>query len=68
MNLSKAHAELDRLFDVFNEKKFDNKLSKPIIIIQSTGKKPINGYCTIDKMWQLAGDVEPTCYEVGISA
>ena len=28
MNLSKAHSELDRLFDIFNEKLFENKLEK----------------------------------------
>lgn len=68
MNLSKAHAELDRLFDIFNEKKFENKLEKPITIIQSTGKKPINGYCTLNKVWKSATDENNECYEICISA
>lgn len=66
MNLSKAHIELDRLFDIFNKKYFDSSLQKPMIIIQSTGKKPINGYCTAQQMWKNEnGD---GLYEMGISA
>lgn len=67
MNLSLAHSELDRLFDIFNKEKFDSKLEKPIIIIQSTGKKPINGYCTLGKLWSSSED-DRSLYEVGISA
>jgi len=67
MNLSKAHSELDRLFDIFNEKLFENKLEKPIIIIQSTGKKPIYGYCSLERRWS-SKDSEQECYELGISA
>lgn len=66
MNLSKAHTELDRLFDVFNERFFENKLIKPMIIIQSTGKKPINGYCTTQEMWKDKED--HGLFEMGISA
>ena len=67
MNLSLAHVELDRLFDIFNKKYFESKLEKPMIIIQSTGKKPIYGYCTMQKMWSNE-DNSSGLYEMGISA
>lgn len=68
MNLSKCHLELDRLFDIFNENKFENKLEKPIIIIQSTGKKPLYGYCTLNKIWSSNKENSESLYELGISA
>lgn len=67
MNLAIIHNELDRLFDVFNTKYFENFLEKPMIIIQSTGKKPINGYCMMDKTWKKIDD-NKELYEIGISA
>ena len=68
MNLAKIHNELDRLFDVFNEKYYDNFLVKPMIIIQSTGKKPINVYCTLVKTWKKVDEEGHELYEIGISA
>lgn len=65
MNLSLALSELDRLFEVFNKHFFQNFLEKPIIIIQSTGKKPINGYCTLEKTWSNTNE---DYYEIGVSA
>jgi hypothetical protein len=65
MNLSKATEELDRLFDIFNQKYFDNKIEKPMIVIQSVGKKPAYGWFTINKLWKQ-NDKE--FYEITIGA
>jgi len=52
MNLSKALETLDNLFETFNRKYFDTKLSKHVIVIDSTGKKPYYGWFTPAKVWK----------------
>ena len=39
-----------------------------MIVVQSTGKKLINGYCTLKKIWKKFDEDEDSFYELGISA
>lgn len=48
-----AIKELGRIFEVFNEKYFEDKLPTPVITVQST-KKRILGWCTVKTVWQPA--------------
>jgi hypothetical protein len=66
MNLSKATNELDRLFDIFNEHYYQSKLEKPVIVIQSVGKKPYYGFFTINKLWKDSTNKE--FHEITISS
>ena len=66
-NLSKMLMELDRIFDIFNEKFYNMKLSKPIINIATNGKKHNTlGWFTTQKVWKsLNGN---SYYEITICA
>lgn len=67
MNLSLAITELEKLFSIFNEKYFESKLEKPIISIQTSGKKEAYGWFTVDKVWINKND-DKSLYEINISA
>lgn len=58
---------LEDLFDYFNEKKFNNEFTnKPVITIQTRGRKGVLGWCTINPIWN--DDDENFYYEINISA
>ena len=51
--IDRLNAELNRLFDIFNDKYFNGDLEKPIIISQTNGKdKSTMGWCTTKKVWK----------------
>lgn len=57
---------LEDLFDYFNEKKFNsNFVDKPVITIQSRGKKNALGWCTVNPIWN---NNDGEYYEINISA
>lgn len=58
---------LEILFDYFNEKLFDEFFNtRPVITIQSAGKKNALGWCTIGKLW--VEDNGSEFHEINISA
>jgi DNA-directed RNA polymerase subunit RPC12/RpoP len=57
--------ELNKLFDKFNNAKFNNELEKPIISIQSDHRGKTRGWCTVDKVWD---DDSSEKYEIAITA
>jgi hypothetical protein len=48
--LSDTLAELNRLFNEFNSKFFENKLEIPVIVIQSSKKKTTLGSCSVNRI------------------
>lgn len=51
--LQKLETELNRLFDLFNQKYYSGSLCKPIIVVQSNGKdRRTMGWCTCEKVWK----------------
>ena len=54
--LIKMQAELNRLFDLFNDHYYGGQLRRPIITIQSNGgrgrKRLSMGWCTLEKIWK----------------
>lgn len=45
--------ELERLFEIFNQKFYDGKLQKPVITIQANkNRKLAYGWCTTKKIWK----------------
>lgn len=57
--------ELKDLFDLFNEKYFENKLSKPVITVSPDSTKGAYGWCTSWKAWK---DGQSEYYEINICA
>lgn len=55
-SLEKLNEELNRLFDLFNEKYYSGQLRKPVIAAQTNGgrgrKRYSMGWCTCDKVWK----------------
>lgn len=55
-SLEKLNEELNRLFDLFNEKFYSGQLRKPVIAVQTNGghgrKRYSMGWCTCDKVWK----------------
>lgn len=54
--LNDMQAELDRLFDLFNEHYYGGKISRPVIVVQTNGgkgrKRFSMGWCTLNKVWK----------------
>lgn len=58
---------LEELFNYFNENKFDGKFEdKPVITIQSAGRKSVLGWCTVCPMWSDSN--ENVYYEINVAA
>jgi len=67
MKLSLIQKELENLFDILNDKYFQGKLPKTIIMIQSSGKKPKFGWFVLsDEVWKDSEDKEKY-FEISIS-
>ena len=53
VKIERSIAELNRIFDLLNERYFGGKLEKPVITIESGGKKAnVLGFCSASKVWQ----------------
>ena len=64
--LGKTTFELERLFRILNNAYFGDELSRPIITVQTSGKKPTLGWCTSGKCWKQ-GD-KAAYHEINMSA
>lgn len=64
--LQQSVKNLEELFDIFNEKLFNNELEKPIISIQSDKSNSYYGWCTTYKAWETT-DGE-SYYEINMTA
>lgn len=53
--IQEATAELHRIYDLFNKHFFEGKLPTVAITIQSAGKKPFLGWCSVEKIWKGDG-------------
>lgn len=63
-----AEIELDKLFNVFNSKFFNDEIKKPIIAVQTNGRdKLVMGWCTTKKCWSDK-DKGEEYYEITICA
>lgn len=51
-SLKAVITELEDLFEVFNEKYFDSKLSRPVITVSPNHKTSAFGWCTTWKAWK----------------
>ena len=68
MNLVNATMELEKLFDNLNRVKFESKLPKPMICIQSYGRgRKLYGWCTLQKIWKENEEADGY-YEITICA
>lgn len=66
--LTALQEELYRLFSIFNQRYYDNTLSRPIIVVQSNGKSQRSmGWCTNQKVWK-DNDTQQTFYEIVVCA
>lgn len=62
------NGELNRLFDVFNEKYFNNKLEKALVIAQTNGtNRSSMGWFTVNKVWKDKKE-QKDYYEITICA
>lgn len=51
--IEKMNAELNRLFDLFNEHFYKGEIQKPVIVAQTNGKDSNTmGWCTCNKVWK----------------
>lgn len=74
--LSDLLTELNRLFNKFNEKYFENKLELPVIVVQASRKRNTLGTCSVNRIWVQKQDKEVTSkgteqfskYEITISS
>lgn len=47
------NAELNRLFNMFNDHYYNNEIGKPVITVQSNGKsRNVMGWCSCKKVWK----------------
>lgn len=65
-SLQQSVKNLEELFDIFNEKLYNNELEKPVISIQSDPKNTSYGWCTTYKAWETT-DGE-SYYEINMTA
>jgi hypothetical protein len=67
--ITKTILELERLFDLLNKEFFEDKLIKPVIIIQRKGRKNTLGTCSGDAVWLNKTDEEKDKkYEISLSS
>lgn len=60
--------QLEDLFGVFNQKYFENQLSKPVITVSPDTTKGAYGWCTSWKAWKETGHEDEGYYEINICA
>ena len=66
--LKNVITELDKLFAVLNLRYFDNKLVKPVIVVQSNGKETnVLGHCSTRRVWSDLTKMQEY-YEISIAA
>lgn len=67
--ITKTINELDKIFDNLNKEFFEDKLIKPVIIVQSKVKKNMLGSCSVNPVWLNKNDEEKDKrYEITVSA
>lgn len=67
--ITKTISELERLFDCLNKEYFENKLVRPVILIQSKTKKNTLGTCSNNPVWVNCKNKEKDKkYEITLSA
>lgn len=66
-SLKTVITELEDLFETFNEKYFDSKLSRPVITVSPQGKESAFGWCTSWKAWKEREGSEGY-YEINVCA
>ena len=65
--ITKTIIELNKIFNLLNEKFFENKLVQPIILIQGKFKKHTMGTCSSNPIWQKRESEENKKYEITLS-
>lgn len=60
--------QLEDLFQIFNAKYFESKLTKPVITVSPDTTKGAYGWCTSWKAWKETGQEERGYYEINICA
>lgn len=69
VSLKPVIEDLDRLFGVFNDHFFENKLSKPVITVSPDTTRGSYGWCTSWKAWaDGSGNETEGYYEINICA
>lgn len=67
MSLENSIKNFDKMFDIFNSHFYNGELIKPVITIQSNGrKKNVLGWCTRGRVWK--DKEENLYYEINMSA
>jgi DNA-directed RNA polymerase subunit RPC12/RpoP len=66
--IDKTIVELNKIFDYLNTKFYESKLTKPVILVQASGKKRNTlGWCTVNKIWKDKEEKNEN-YEITICA
>jgi len=67
--ITRTLIELNRIFDLLNVEFFENKLIKPVIIVQRKVHKNTLGTCSTNPVWKNRHNEEKDCkYEITLSA
>jgi hypothetical protein len=66
--ISNTIIELEKAFDFFNKEFYEDKLIKPIILVQSAKKRNSLGTCSCGPIWENKDDKTKNNYEITISA
>lgn len=66
--IEKLNSELNRIFDLFNDKYFNGEIDKPIILAQTNRTEVFTmGWCTTNKVWKDSS-LNEYFYEITICA
>ena len=65
ISIPNAVVGLETLFNSANSHFYNNELEKPVILIQTSGKRHAYGWCTVNKVWNSN---EEHYYEISIAA
>ena len=66
--LGKTSFELERIFRLLNNRFYGGELEKPIIAVQTTGKKSAYGWCTTRRIWTDSKNEQAAYYEITMTA
>jgi hypothetical protein len=66
--ISNTIIELEKAFDFFNKEFYENKLIRPVILVQSAKKRNSLGTCSCCPIWENKDDKTKNNYEITISA
>jgi hypothetical protein len=67
--LAKTIFEVQRVFNVLNVQHFGGELTAPIFTVQSRGKKPALGWCSLRKIWrETKPENGASYYEINLCA